>query len=225
MRAISNIIMLSAIGRSAVRRVVVTAPRSTNRARQSIWRLQRVNTLQKVDNVSTQSNLAFSFRRSYVTATKAAPKKSATKKPVAKKPAARKSAAKPKTKKAAPKKAVKKKVVKKAKPKVLKKKVLTEEEKVRLEVRKLKEAALSPPKDKPASAWTVLLSETHASSEGKGGKNEIGDVATASAAKYKSLAPAELEVSVSFSKSSFWPTNYRHTTISPTKTKRPTSLL
>jgi hypothetical protein len=160
-----------------------------------------------------------------VTATKAAPKKSAAKKPVAKKPAARKSAAKPKTKKVAPKKAVKKKAVKKAKPKVLKKKVLTEEEKARLEVRKLKEAALSPPKDKPASAWTVLLSETHASSEGKGGKNEIGDVATASAAKYKSLAPAELEVSVSFSKSSFWPTNYRHTTISPTKTKRPTSLL
>jgi hypothetical protein len=212
--------MLSAIGRAAVRRVVVTAPQSTNRARQSIWRLQRVYALQKVDNVSTQSNLAFPFRRSYVTATKAAPKKSA-----AKKPAARKSAAKPKTKKVAPKKAVKKKVAKKAKPKVLKKKVLTEEEKARLEVRKLKEAALSPPKDKPASAWTVLLSETHASSEGKGGKNEIGDVATASAAKYKSLAPAELEVSVSFSKSSFWPTNHRHTTISPTKTKRPTSLL
>jgi hypothetical protein len=203
----------------------VTAPQSTNGARQSICRLQRVNALQKVDNVSIQSNLAFSFRRSYVTATKAAPKKSAAKKPVAKKPAARKSAAKPKAKKAAPKKAAKKKVVKKAKPKVLKKKVLTEEEKARLELRKLKEAALSPPKDKPSSAWTVLLAETHASSEVKGGKNELGDIATASAAKYKSLAPAELEVSVSFSKSCFWPTNYRHTTIPPTKTERPTSLL
>jgi hypothetical protein len=156
-----------------------------------------------------------------VTATKAAPKKSAAKKPVAKKPAA-----KPKAKKAAPKKAAKKKVVKKAKPKVLKKKkVLTEEEKAKLELRKLKEAALSPPKDKPSSAWAVLLAETHAASEVKGGKNGLGDVATASAVKYKSLAPAELEVSVSFSKLCFWPTNYRHTTIPPTRTKRPTSLL
>jgi hypothetical protein len=132
-----------------------------------------------------------------VTATKATPKKSAAKKPVAKKPTA-----KPKAKKAAPKKAAKKKVVKKAKPKKVlkKKKVLTEEEKAKLELRKLKIAALSPPKDKPSSAWAVLLAETHAASEVKGGKNGLGDIATASAVKYKSLAPAELEVSVSYSK-------------------------
>jgi hypothetical protein len=182
--------MLSAIGRAAVRRVVVAAPQSTNRAVQSIWRLQRVDTLQNVDNPSTQPNFAFSFRRSYVTATKTTPKKSTAKKP----------AAKPKTKKAAPKKAAKK-VVKKAKPKAkkpLKKKVVTEEAKAKLELKSLKEKALSPPKGKPYTAWSVLLAENHGSSS-IAGQGSIAQLSTASAVKYKSLTPAELEVSISFS--------------------------
>jgi hypothetical protein len=99
---------------------------------------------------------------------------------------------------------------------------LTEEEKAKLQLKILKKAALSPPKVKPNSAWAVLLQESHASPEGKG---EIAQVSTASAAKYKSLTPAELEVRISTSKLSFLLTNYSRTTILPTRTKLPTKLL
>ena len=180
--------MLSSIGRAAVRKVVAEAPQSTNRAFQSIWHLQRVKRLQNVDNASAHPRLGFSFRRSYVTATKAAPKKKST---------AKQGAAKPKAKKAAPKKvvkkAVKKKVVKKTKPKA--KKVLTEQQKTRADVKKLKETALATPKRLPSTAWSVVLDEATRGSAG--GPSSIGSAATTAAAKYKALTPAELEVSIS----------------------------
>jgi len=88
-------------------------------------------------------------------------------------------------KKVAKKKSLKKPVKKAAK----KKKVLTEEQTEKLTVKALKAKALSLPKKKPQTAWSVLASEytkEHASTAfGSGFKD--------AAAKYKGLSSAELE--------------------------------
>jgi hypothetical protein len=180
--------MLSTIGRAAVRRVVAGAPQSTNKAFQSIWHLQHVGTLHNPKNGSGLPQFS-SLGRSYATTAKVVSKPRTTKptanplKAVAKK-AAKKPVKKP-VKKVAKKKAVKKPVKKPAK-----KKILTEEQAEKLALKKLKAKALSFPKNKPHTAWGVLLSEytkEHASTAYNTGFKD-------SAAKYKSLSPAELEV-------------------------------
>jgi hypothetical protein len=120
--------------------------------------------------------------RTYATATKDAPKSKTTTK-----------STKPK-KKAVAKKAVKKKtVVKKLKPKprARPKRILTEEEKKKVVVKDLKAKALTQPKQLPQTAWTVLASEV---SKANPTNPRIASGMVAAAAKYKSLSPAELEV-------------------------------
>lgn len=92
---------------------------------------------------------------------------------------------------------MKKKVVAKPKPKP-KKKVLTELQKQkatlkkgREELKALKATALTLPKAKPATAWTVLLSE-YMVKDGKG-PSTTSSVAKDASAKYKSLTTEELE--------------------------------
>ena len=106
-----------------------------------------------------------------------------------------KAKAKPKVKKAA-KKPLKKKPVKKKKVAAKKPRVaLTDEEKLRKQIKILRETALlATPKLKPYTAWTVLLSEYYSNNPG----SVIGAIPTVSS-KYKSLSPEELEVSTSVS--------------------------
>jgi hypothetical protein len=186
--------MLSTIGRAAVRRVVAGGAASTNRAFPSIWHLQHVGIY-----YDSKSSLKFhlSQGRSYATATKAAPKPKTTK-PKTTKP--KKAVAKKVVKKPA-KKVARKKAVKKPKPKPRKpaKKILTEEQARKVAVKDLKAKALSPPKQKPISAWTVLAAEyakEHASSMPSTGWKDAS-------AKYKGLGPAELEVNRSILSSYF----------------------
>ncbi|KAI9839991.1 MAG: hypothetical protein M1819_000183 [Sarea resinae] len=101
-------------------------------------------------------------------------------------------AKKPASKKVAPKKKTVKKAVKpKAKPKP-KRKVLTPEQKEeaakkkeRVEIRELKKAALTAPKQLPETAFLVLSSEL-AKKEGKLNGKEAGE-------RYKAFSPQELE--------------------------------
>lgn len=194
--------MLSTIGRAAVKRVVGGGTQSANQALRSIWHIQRVDSTQNPFNTSAGPQFTLPIRRPYATATKATPKlkskKTATK-------------AKPKAKKAAPKKKVVKKVVKKktkakAKPVKKVKKVLTEEQKSKLaatkaraHLKELKEQALSPPLHTSVSAWQVLLTEFSKRPQPAGQKGDIGSVSKEASAKFKSLTPAELEVSIRYS--------------------------
>jgi hypothetical protein len=165
--------MLSSIGRAAIRRLGATSScQPRNRVYQSIWIPQRVDT-----HKTTPSCLS----RSYATASSPKLKpKSASK---------TKSAAK----KAAPKKAVKAKPKAKTKPK---KKILTEEQKEKAHLKALKLAALTKPKLKPATAWTVLVSEHAANTTSKENATSLVKGLSAS---YKSLSPKELEVRTCYS--------------------------
>lgn len=176
--------MLSSIGRAAIRRVGAGAShQSTNRVLQSLWHLQRIDKSNNVDLTSTLLQFSFSVRRPYATTTQATKPK--TKTSTAK--------AKPKTQKAVLKKAVKKKAAAKPKPKAKpKKKVLTDEQKQKAELKALKATALTPPKGKPATAWTVLLSEMM--KKGSVPPGGTTSVAKEAAARYKSLTAEELEV-------------------------------
>jgi hypothetical protein len=175
-----TIIMLSNIGRAAIRRVGAGGNQSTARIFQSAWNLQRGDTSKNADNASIHPQLLFSLRRSYAAATKATqttrgqPKTAAT--------------AKPKTKKAV-KKPVKK-ATKKPKGRPVKK-VVTEEQKGKADLKKLKLTALTLPKGLPSSAWKVLLQETIP----KGTTTPFVTLSKEAAVKYKSLTPEELEVS------------------------------
>ncbi|KAG4442772.1 hypothetical protein IFR05_001789 [Cadophora sp. M221] len=183
--------MLSSIGRASVRRVVTRGPQSTNRALQSIWQVQRADNHQNADNASTPSPFSLSVQRSYATDTKVAAKpKTSKKKPT-------KTSTKGVTKKVVKKpvkKPAKKKVVAKKPGKKPVKRVKSEKTLARIEATKrganltaLKAAALTSPKTKPSTAWRVIIAE--------GAKSGMIATSTvqASASKYKSLSPAELE--------------------------------
>jgi hypothetical protein len=178
---ISKIIMLSSIGRSAIRRVVAGASQpSTTRVFQSVWHLQGAGASKSTDNALSHTQVSFEFRRFLAAATKAtrASKTSAESKPKTPvKKAKDKVAAKPKTK-GKPK----------AKGRPKKKKIVTPEEKAKQEVRKLKALVLTPPKLKPTSAWKVLFSELSVPGQA------VSVYAKNVAEKYKSLSPSELEV-------------------------------
>lgn len=176
--------MLSTIERAAIRRVVAGGTQSTNRAFQSIWHLQHVAT--------SHIPRSGSVGRSYATATKAAPKPKTTKPTTTKSKTAKPKAAANKVAKKPAKKVARKKAVKKAKPKTRKpvKKILTEEQAKKVAVKDLKAKALSPPKQKPSTAWSVLVSEyvkEHAAAGSGSGMKEASS-------KYKILSPTELEV-------------------------------
>ena len=127
-------------------------------------------------------------------ATKAA-KKPAPKKTSPKTAPKAKSKAKPKTKpKPKPKKTAKAKPKSKKKRKVPteKQKLLKDKAEKAGKLKKLKEAALSPPTSTPASAWAVLLQEVQQSMKG----DTTATVTSASkdaSAKFKVLEPERLE--------------------------------
>lgn len=192
--------MLSSIGRAAVRRVGAGAcQKSTNRVLQSKWNLQRVAESNNVDSAFALRQFSLSLLRSYATTTQATKPKTKT---------STTAKAKPKTKKAVgrPKNPVKKAVARKPKRKVAakpkakpRKRVLTDKQKETVQKKKqtaalkaLKATALTPPKAKPATVWTVVLSETV--KNGAGGGGPIGLHSREAAAKYKSLTTEELEV-------------------------------
>jgi len=191
--------MLSAIGRAAVRRVVAGGAQSTNQALRSIWHIQRVDSTQ---NPSNTPQSALPIRRLYATATKAAPTTKAKIPATKAKPKAKKVAPKKKAVKKPVKKVVKKKAKPKAKPVKKVKKPLTEVQKsklaatkARVYLKELKEQALSPPSKPATTAWQVLLSEVTKQPQPAGQKYDLASVAKEASAKFKSLTPAELEVS------------------------------
>lgn len=127
------------------------------------------------------------------TAARKAPTTSKTK--AAKKPAPRTKAAKgrPKAKpKAKPKPKPKTAKKPKAKPK-RKPKALTEAQKETATVRRLRAAALTPPKNLPATAWTVFAGDSV-----KDGRGSIGDRETMAkmSQEFKQFTPERLEVTI-----------------------------
>ena len=210
--------MLSTIGRAAIRRIG-GGTASTNRALQTLWTLQRAESIQTPNQTNP---------RCYATATKtvAKPKAKAAAKP---KPKAKKVVVKKVAKKkAAPKKkklAVKKKkpVVKKKVVRPKKKVVLTEAQKLKAEIKVLKEKALldGEPNALPSTAWTVVMTEEmKAAGPGLSASARMPAVS----AKYKSLDPSELEVCLHlmrFEEETHADIGNRHTTTLLTKTKPP----
>lgn len=200
--------MLSTIGRAAIRRTSLGAsyPHS-GRVGELAWKLQRICIAENACDTTLSDSLNGARagkigRRSFATAskkpttargTKTKSKSTTTKKSAtgASKRATAKSKAKPKRKVA-------------KKPKAPVKKVLTEEQKAKRaevkakeEVKALKAAALlSEPKQLPATAWSVLVSEYVKEQKSEMGQNFSGVTKsiTGAAAKYKSLSPAEREV-------------------------------
>lgn len=94
--------------------------------------------------------------------------------------------------KKAVKKPAKKKAVAKPKPKAKPKKVVTPEEKEKLKIKELKAVALSVPKLKPTTAWTVLMSDFL--SDNSVSSRRVTTWVKEAAAKYKNLSAGELEV-------------------------------
>jgi len=169
--------MLSRIGRSALRRAGAgAAHRSTSRAFQGVWHLQRLSASENRESALSSTRCFFILRRSLATAAKKTTS-TTTKRKATKKPAKKKAAAKPKRKV-------------KAKPK---KKVKTPEQEQKLKIKNLKMVALDEPKGKPSTAWTVLLSQYMKENAAPG--NSIATLSKDAAAKYKALSPGELEVS------------------------------
>lgn len=193
------LIMLSAIGRAAVRRVAA-GQQSTNRAYHGIRQFERA-TLSKGgnDGLAHRSSVLLMYRRSYATTTKAAAKPKSTTAAKAKTTAKPRSKATPAKK---PTKATKKPVTKKkvaAKPKKpvkkkLVKKVLTPEKIKSAHIRALKKSVLTPPKLKPAQSWLVYVVQNSNKASGTGGPSLTKTLA----ASYKNLTPSELEVRLSF---------------------------
>lgn len=123
-------------------------------------------------------------------AAKATKSKSKSTKSSAKKPAGKKTA-KPKAKKPVKKKVVKKKKVATKKPKKApKKKVLTDEQKDRLEIKRLKQMALlKGPTLLPETAWNVFLIDNIRAGEGP-----LTDKVKILSTSFKNLPEAEIEV-------------------------------
>ncbi|KAL1622779.1 hypothetical protein SLS54_004799 [Diplodia seriata] len=130
------------------------------------------------------------------TAAKKAPAKkaAATKKTAAsaKKTTAtkKKPAPKPKKKAAAKPKPKKKELTPTQIERLEKRKARAAEQKQKDTIKQLKETALKEPKQKPSTAYTILLMETV---EKEGVSRGVPEIAKAVSQKYKNLAPAELE--------------------------------
>lgn len=207
------------LARTALARLRAKVPSAAARdvaqlSRQLQTAIARANSTNNAAALAPLTLAQFQRIRSYATATKTgaakkAPvkKTTATKKPAPKKPAPKKTAT---TKKAAPKK---KPAAKKKKAAARPKKELTDEQKERLAERKekrkelravqkkkddlkeLKAIALEEPKQKPATAFQILMAETvQKDLKGTKGGEGIGPIAKAVSERYKNLSPAELEV-------------------------------
>ncbi|KAK7707252.1 hypothetical protein SLS57_009421 [Botryosphaeria dothidea] len=206
------------LARTALARLRAKVPSAAARdvaqlSRQLQTAIARANSTNNAAALAPLTLAQFQRIRSYATATKTgaakkAPvkKTTATKKPAPKKPAPKKTAT---TKKAAPKK---KPAAKKKKAAARPKKELTDEQKERLAERKekrkelravqkkkddlkeLKAIALEEPKQKPATAFQILMAETvQKDLKGTKGGEGIGPIAKAVSERYKNLSPAELE--------------------------------
>ena len=200
--------MLSTIGRAAIRRTGLGASYTqSGRVGELAWKLQRICIAENAcDTTHTHSPYASRARnvgiRSFATATKTSTTARGTK-TKSKSTTAKKSASGASKKVTAKSKAKPKRKLAK-KPKKSVKKVLTEEQKARRaevkakeEVKALKAAALlSEPKQLPATAWSVLVSEYVKEQKSEMGQNFSGVTKSVvgAAAKYKSLGPAEREV-------------------------------
>lgn len=202
------------LARTALARLRAKVPSAAARdvaqlSRQLQTAIARANSTNNAAALASLTLARFQRIRSYATATKTAAAKkapvkktTATKKPAPKKPAP--------TKKAAPKK---KPAAKKKKAAAKPKKELTDEQKERLAERKekrkelravqkkkddlkeLKAIALEEPKQKPATAFQILMAETvQKDLKGTKGGEGIGPIAKAVSERYKNLSPAELEV-------------------------------
>ncbi|KAL8932948.1 MAG: hypothetical protein Q9216_006599 [Gyalolechia sp. 2 TL-2023] len=130
-------------------------------------------------------------------ATKAPAAKSAAaaKKPAAKKPAGTKAKSKAKSKakpKSKPRTKAKSTQARK-KPAKAKKPILTTEQQARRDIKALKIKALTPPKQLPASAFSVLMGERAKQDRQKLGQGAIGSTAKDCSRIYKSFAPEDRE--------------------------------
>jgi hypothetical protein len=200
--------MLSTIGRAAIRRTGLGASYpQCGRVGELAWKLQRICIAENAcDTTQTYSphgsRVGNAGRRSFATATKTPTTARATK-AKSKSTTAKKSATGASKRATAKSKAKPKRKVAK-KPKKPVKKVLTEEQKAKRaevkakeEVKALKAAALlSEPKQLPATAWSVLVSEYVKEQKSEMGQNFSGVTKsiTGAATKYKSLNPSEREV-------------------------------
>lgn len=191
------------LARGLLRRVAVTAPKTTTSDLPQLARLlqrlvlsRNASVLSAAPAVSRELSAAIAdFRRSYATTTQAT-KPTKTVKKAVKKTAATKATPKKKTsaKKAAPKKK-KTKAKKKAAPKKKKapraKKVLSPEEQEKATIRELRRRALSPPLiAKRIEPIHILVKEVYASKK----PSDIGEAQRDARAKLGALSPAELEV-------------------------------
>ncbi|KAL7922638.1 hypothetical protein ACQKWADRAFT_291991 [Trichoderma austrokoningii] len=189
--------MLSSASLVAARRVL-TSTGAAAPLRQSIVLAARALVLRPAAPSLRLISTSAPMRAAAAKATKTKSTKSAaTKKPAAKK----KAAAKPKAKKPVKKKvAVKKKKVAAKKPKkVVKKKkvVLTDEQKDRLEIRRLRKIALlKGPTLLPVTAWNVFMLDSV-----RGGEGSLTDKVKALAISFKNLPEAERERLASVGKS------------------------
>ncbi|EGR47622.1 uncharacterized protein TRIREDRAFT_122387 [Trichoderma reesei QM6a] len=180
--------MLSSAGLAAARRVLAS-PGAAAPWHQFSGQATRALVLRLAAPSVRTISLSASMRSPAAKATAA--KKTTTKAKSASttKKSTTKKAAKPKAKKPA-KKAVKKKAATK-KPKAAKKKVLTDEQKERLEIRKLKQMALlKGPTFLPETAWSVYMVDNM---RGGTGGDALGDKVKALSTSFKNLPAAEKE--------------------------------
>ncbi|KAK4144704.1 uncharacterized protein C8A04DRAFT_27643 [Dichotomopilus funicola] len=195
--------MLSAIGQA-------TGRVGGRLAIRTVGRFTAQQALRATPVIPSGIRIAAVFTRNYAAAKTTKTSTTKAKKPAAKKTTAKKTTASKTTKKvtakakAAPKKrATKKKATKKKaakKPARKLKKDMTEEEKVQLRIRKLREVALlkEEPTKLPTSAWTVYLTQRVRDSAkdhtvGGGEKFLLGGIAKQAASDFKGLSEAALE--------------------------------
>ncbi|PTB69871.1 hypothetical protein BBK36DRAFT_151548 [Trichoderma citrinoviride] len=184
--------MLSSAGLGAARRVLTSSGAAAPwhqfsglAARALVLRLAApsVRTISLSASMRSPAAKATSASKSTTKKTTKPKSSSTTKKSTAKK------AAKPKAKKPA-KKAVKKKAAAK-KPKAAKKKTLTDEQKERLEIRKLKQMSLlKGPTALPETAWSVYMVDNL---RGGTGGDALGDKVKALSTSFKNLPESEKE--------------------------------
>lgn len=180
--------MLSSAALTAARRVL-TSTGAAAPLRQSGGLAARALVLRPAAPSLRLISTSASMRVAASKATKPKSTKSSTKKPASKKTAQPK-AKKPVKKKAVKKKVVKKKVAVKKPKKALKKKVLTDEQKDRLEIKRLRQMALlKGPTSLPETAWSVFMIDNV-----RAGDGSLVDKVKALAISFKNLPEAEKEV-------------------------------
>ncbi|KAM0459080.1 hypothetical protein ACHAPV_004653 [Trichoderma viride] len=174
--------MLSSAALAATRRVL-TSTGAAAPLRQSVVLAARALVLRPAAPSLRLISTSAPLRAAVSKATKSKSTKSSTKKPASKK------TTKPKAKKPVKKKAVKKKVAVKKPKKAPKKKVLTDEQKDRLEIRRLRQMALlKGPTLLPETAWSVFMIDNIRAGEGN-----LVDKVKALATSFKNLPEAEKE--------------------------------